>query len=171
MKKKTTFFRFLLVLAIMIAVVFYLPTEKKTVTPEQKEELTVYIGQINELNHERARILHVYDTSVIGAEKVTDAYRTLEEDIVPMFASYQTRAKKLQLKETDIQAVHALYLTATTTQQTTFEAYVKAYRTQQEEVFEQANETLKESNQQYQAFDKALRELAKRYELTLPNQP
>lgn len=170
MKKGSKFLRFLVVLCVIFLVVLYVPSDKKTITPEQKEELSFYITQINERNTQREDVLNLYEQSVLNEEETSKAYRSLEEDVLPMFENYQQNSTALVLKDKAIQEVHQQYLLAVKTQHTSFTQYVEAYQTQQENLYEEANALLEKSNQAYKTFDQHLRKLAKEYDISLPSQ-
>ena len=170
-KKNHALLKFLIVVLVVFVGVFYLPSDKERPTAKQTEALTLYVEEINQLNAVRTQIILHYQEEVLGATKVTDGYRALEETILPAFTDYVNESAALQVADENVQTLHKRYLEAGKLQETSFNNYVQAYRTQKEDLFTQANEQLIQSDQAYQAFDEQLRQLAKTYEVTLPKQP
>lgn len=168
-KKHHPTLKLLFVLFVVAIVVFFFPSGQKKISSEQKEELSQYVEKINVLNAQRTTILNEFNASVVQAEQTTLAYRTLEEDILPPFAAYQQEVEKIKPHDAGIARVHMHYLNGTNTQLESFQAYVKAYREQQETLYVRANKQREESNTHYGQFDRALRDLAKTYSVDLTN--
>ncbi|MED1467616.1 hypothetical protein [Bacillus salipaludis] len=133
-----------------------------------KGDLQNYVNkQTKPLAKKEKEVINLYE-SVTGANYTNDktTYNTMVQEVIPKYRDYIAEVESIRPKTKEVRDIHEIYLKAVNLQNSAFIMIVSAIEEQDLNKINEANNKLTEARKLMREYQNALKELAKKHDLT-----